>query len=79
MMSLLTGRAITWASAIWEKGGEPISSFERFLTMFHQVFDHRSSGRQVGIQLMALRQGEQSMVDFTFVRSQLKVDGMIRN
>lgn len=54
MLMLLTGKAITWVSAIWEKGGEPISNFDYFLSMFKKVFDHTPEERDGGDRLMSL-------------------------
>lgn len=66
MMSLLTGRAIAWVSTVWEQGGEPTSKFDRFLAMFRQVFDHAPTPaeREIGDQLLVLKQGSRSMVDY---------------
>lgn len=33
-MELLTGKDLTWMTAVWERGGEPISSYEQFTGLF---------------------------------------------
>lgn len=64
MLTYLTGKALTWVTTTWEKGGEPVASFDRFLTMFRGVFDDAPEGREVRDRLMSLTQGQQRMVEF---------------
>lgn len=56
MISLLTGKALTWATAIWDKGGELVSSKECFVSLFRQVFDHAPEGKEVGDLLISSKQ-----------------------
>lgn len=58
MMGLLPGKALTWATVIWEKGGEPMTSYECF-SMFRRIFDHVREGKEVGDRLMSIQQGNQ--------------------
>lgn len=46
--SLLPGKALTWATAVWEKGGESVSSYKCFVSLFCRVFDHAPEGKEVG-------------------------------
>lgn len=36
------------AIAMWEKGHEPLSSYECFFTLFCKVFDHASDEKEAG-------------------------------
>lgn len=53
--------------AIWQKGGEPDTSFDHFLAMFQRVFNHVPEGEEVGKRLMSLTEGQQSMVEFALI------------
>ena len=64
VITLLRGRALQWASAIWSRGGELTRSFTDFTNHFREVFDHPAEGRSAGDQLLALRQGSQSAADY---------------
>lgn len=48
IISLLTGKALTWATAVWEKIGETVSSYEHFIAIFRRIFDHAPEGKAVG-------------------------------
>lgn len=52
---LLEGKALCWATAVWEAEDETFSSFERFLGLFHQVFEHCPEG-EASEQLLTLSQ-----------------------
>lgn len=52
MLTILTGKALTWASAIWD----------RFLSMLKRVFDYAQEGTYD--RLMSLSQGRQRVVEF---------------
>ncbi len=62
--SLLTGRALDWATAMWE--GERLSfpSFDHFLQCFREVFEHSAGEKEAGEQLLALRQGRSTAADY---------------
>ncbi len=51
--SLLTGRALDWATAMWEGGNMAFPSFRNFMQQFQEVFDHAVDGKEVGEQLLA--------------------------
>ena len=44
VISLLTGRALEWATAIWERGEEELDSYEWFMALFKCIFDHPVEG-----------------------------------
>ncbi len=62
--SLLTGRALDWATAVWEGGNMAFPSFRNFMRQFREVFEHAVDGKEVGEQLLALRQGSSTAADF---------------
>ncbi len=63
-MSLLTGRALDWASAVWESDVCIQSSFERFISQLHEVFEYPEGGQDISDQLMDLKQGNRTAADF---------------
>lgn len=65
MIDLLMGKAFTWATAICDKGGEPVCSYECFLSLFHRVFDHAPEGKEVGDLLTSFKQGLCWVVEYT--------------
>ena len=46
LLSLLTGKAMDWATAIWTADSTELGSETHFHTVFKEVFDHSPSGRQ---------------------------------
>ncbi len=62
--SLLTGRALEWATAVWSDERTVFPSFTRFLQRFREVFEHPAGGKEVGEQLLALRQGRSTAADY---------------
>ncbi len=62
--SLLTGRALEWATAIWEDDHAAFPSFASFTQSFKEVFEHPAGGEEVGEQLLSLRQGGDSAADY---------------
>ncbi len=61
--SLLTGQALEWATAIWEDDHATFPSFASF-TQNKEVFEHPAGGKEVGEQLLSLRQGGGSAADY---------------
>ncbi|KAI4874420.1 hypothetical protein NFI96_032055 [Prochilodus magdalenae] len=63
VLSLLTGKALQWAIAVWGAQSENSQTFSSFQQSFEEVFDHFASGKDPGKQLLLLRQGSASAVD----------------
>ncbi|KAI2650571.1 Transposon Tf2-9 polyprotein [Labeo rohita] len=63
--SLLTGKALDWATAVWGTDGSVFPTFNYFLQRFREVFDHPSGGKNAGEQLLALSQGSSTAAEFT--------------
>ncbi|KAK3518632.1 hypothetical protein QTP70_006074 [Hemibagrus guttatus] len=64
LLSLLTSRALEWASAIWFADPQIRSSFSYFAGMIWEVFEYPAGGKDISIQLMELRQGSDSVADY---------------
>lgn len=48
LISLLSDKALSWETAVWEQGGEPQTSYQHFITLFRCVFDHAPKGKDIG-------------------------------
>ncbi|KAK3539668.1 hypothetical protein QTP70_011124 [Hemibagrus guttatus] len=64
LLSLLTSRALEWASAIWDADPQIRSSFSYFAGMIREVFEYPAGGKDISIQLMELCQGSGSAADY---------------
>ncbi|KAL7841399.1 hypothetical protein SRHO_G00250900 [Serrasalmus rhombeus] len=64
VISLLTGRAKEWATALWTINSEILQSESRFLSQFKAVFAHSPTGKEVGSQICDLKQGTRSAADY---------------
>lgn len=49
-ISLLTGKAIKWATVVWEKGHKLTTLYKNFIELFHRMFNHSPEGAEVGKQ-----------------------------
>ncbi|KAK3514953.1 hypothetical protein QTP86_005045, partial [Hemibagrus guttatus] len=64
VMSLLTGRALEWASAVWDADPQIRASFAYFSGMIREVFEYPAGGKDISVQLMELRQGSDTAADY---------------
>ncbi|KAK3562867.1 hypothetical protein QTP86_011108 [Hemibagrus guttatus] len=64
LLSLLSGRALEWASAVWDADPQVRSSFSSFAGMIREVFEHPAGGKDISVQLMELRQGSEAAADY---------------
>ncbi len=62
--SLLTGKALEWATAVWRGDGSTFPSFQVFLQNFKEVFDHLAGGKSAGEQLLMLNQGRRAAAEY---------------
>lgn len=60
----LTRTAYLWEAEEWEQQTPACSSFQAFAAELRQVFGCRSSGDAATGELLTLRQGQQSVMDF---------------
>uniref|UniRef100_A0A3Q1FXS7 Retrotransposon gag domain-containing protein n=1 Tax=Acanthochromis polyacanthus TaxID=80966 RepID=A0A3Q1FXS7_9TELE len=63
-LSLLTGAALRWGSAVWQRNGLACSSYAAFTEEMRQVFDHPLQGAAAKKGLGALTQGGQSVAEY---------------
>ncbi len=63
--SLLWGRALEWATAVWEGSSLSFPPLNEFLRQFREIFEHSVSGEDAGEQLLALRQGKDTAADYS--------------
>ncbi|MGL5840211.1 MAG: hypothetical protein ACRCYK_00025, partial [Aeromonas hydrophila] len=64
LLSLLSSRALEWATAVWDADPQVRSSFSYFAGMIRKVFEHPASGKDISVQLMELRQGSEAAADY---------------
>ncbi|XP_062418964.1 uncharacterized protein LOC134131237 [Pungitius pungitius] len=64
VISLLTGRALDWATALWSAGAPELLSEQHFQAQFKEVFDHPITGKTTGDLLCEIRQGSQTVSDY---------------
>ncbi|KAL0173541.1 hypothetical protein M9458_029509, partial [Cirrhinus mrigala] len=62
--SLLTGKALDWATAVWDLNRPSFPSFKEFLRRFKEVFDYPEGGEGAGEQILMLRQGKNTAAEF---------------
>ncbi|KAL0195002.1 hypothetical protein M9458_008574, partial [Cirrhinus mrigala] len=62
--SLLTGKALDWATAVWNLGQSTYPSFATFLQSFKEVFQPSPESSEAGEQIVALKQGRRTAVDY---------------
>ncbi|KAL0203584.1 hypothetical protein M9458_001602 [Cirrhinus mrigala] len=65
VLTLLTGRAALWGTAVWENQDPCCASFSTLSAEMKRVFDRAASGREAARTLMDLRQGERSVSDYS--------------
>ncbi|KAK3531752.1 hypothetical protein QTP70_027277 [Hemibagrus guttatus] len=63
-LSLLLGRALDWASAVWDADPQIRTSFTYFAGMIWEVFEYPAGGKDISLQLMELHQGSDSAADY---------------
>ncbi|KAL0196887.1 hypothetical protein M9458_005427, partial [Cirrhinus mrigala] len=62
--SLLTGKALEWATAVWDLGQSTYPTFANFLVSFKEVFQPAPEGSEAGEQIMVLRQGRRTAAEY---------------
>ncbi|KAK3507047.1 hypothetical protein QTP70_002438 [Hemibagrus guttatus] len=64
LLSLLTGKALEWASAVWDANPLIRASYSHFEKGICEVFEHPAGGEDISVQLMEIRQGSESAADY---------------
>ncbi len=65
LISLLNGKALIWARAVWNANSAIIDSYTAFTNHFKEVFGSDTGELSVSDQLLRLRQGSSSTSDYT--------------
>lgn len=74
LISHLTGRAETWATAEWIKRSSICESYPRFWQIFSKIFQTASPGWEAAHSLMSLHQGHHSVTDYAIKFCTLAAD-----
>ncbi|KAK3542197.1 hypothetical protein QTP86_017593 [Hemibagrus guttatus] len=64
LLSLLMGKALEWASAVWDADPLIRASYSHFEEGIREVFEHPSGGKDISVQLMEICQGSESATDY---------------
>ncbi|KAL0151606.1 hypothetical protein M9458_053089 [Cirrhinus mrigala] len=62
--SLLTGKALKWATALWEGQQMTFPTYRHFLRKFKEVFDHGEDGKEAEEEMLTLRQWSSTAADY---------------
>ncbi|KAL0153251.1 hypothetical protein M9458_051426 [Cirrhinus mrigala] len=65
LISLLTGKALQWAKAIWNSDNPIIHSYEQFTSHFSEVFSTTTDQLSTSDQLFRLQQGNSTIHQYT--------------
>ncbi len=65
IITLLSGRAASWGTTVWEQRLPCCASFRSFSEELKKVFDHAASGREAARLLAELRQGDRTVTDYS--------------
>lgn len=61
--------------ALWSGGQLTSITYDAFVTLFREVFEHPAGGKDPGELLLALRQGNSTAADYTLSFRTLKPPG----
>lgn len=64
MLLLLTGKALDWASAVWDSDPQVKTLANYFANLLIEFFEYPAGGKDISVQLLELRQGSDTVVDF---------------
>ncbi|KAL0179864.1 hypothetical protein M9458_025306 [Cirrhinus mrigala] len=64
LMTLLTGRVLDWASAVWDADPQLKKSVEYFLLQIQEVFEYPAGGRDISTQLIHAKQGNRTAAEY---------------
>ncbi|XP_055015782.1 uncharacterized protein LOC129410863 [Boleophthalmus pectinirostris] len=64
LISLLTGRAAQWATAVWESDSTLCQSCVNFTSEMRKIFDHPLKGKEAAKRLLSLSQGSSSVAQY---------------
>lgn len=65
VITLSSGQAALWGTAVWEQGDQCLESFQTFSNELRKVFDRAVSGREAARVLVELRQHNRWVADYS--------------
>ncbi|XDV31031.1 hypothetical protein PO909_033808 [Leuciscus waleckii] len=65
VLTLLTGRAALWGTAVWENKDQCCASFHALAAEMRRVFDRAVAGKEAARRLADLKQGDCSVADYS--------------
>ncbi len=74
VITLLSGRAASWGTIVWEQRLPCCVSFRSFFEEIKKVFDRAASGREAARLLVELRQGYRTVTDYSIEFRTLAVE-----
>lgn len=63
-MTLLTGRALDWASAVWDTDPQLKASTDYLLQQISEVFEYPPGDKDISTQLLHITQGNRTAADY---------------
>ncbi len=64
LMTLLTGKAIDWAAAVWDTDPRLRTSLDYFIQQLREVFEYPAGGKSVTTQILHTTQGTRTAADY---------------
>lgn len=64
IITLLTGKALDWATALWEQQSPLTENSEQFIEEMRKVFHHPTGGEDIDHRLLQISQGTRSVAEF---------------
>ncbi|XDV19520.1 hypothetical protein PO909_024978 [Leuciscus waleckii] len=64
LMTLLTGRAIDWAAAVWDSDSPFRYSVDYFIQQLREVFEYPAGGKDVSTQIINITQGNRTAAEY---------------
>uniref|UniRef100_A0AAQ4QJP3 CCHC-type domain-containing protein n=3 Tax=Gasterosteus aculeatus aculeatus TaxID=481459 RepID=A0AAQ4QJP3_GASAC len=74
VIGLLRGKALEWASAIWEQRDPCTTAYQEFTAELRRLFDHPTRGKDAAKRLFAVRQGNRSVAEYVIEFRTLAVE-----
>lgn len=67
MMTLLTGKSIDWAVAVWDMDVRFRASFDYFVQQLQEVFEYPAGGKNISMQILQMSQGNRTAADYAIM------------
>ena len=74
IITQLTGRARSWATATWHAGRSCLRTSGKFMAEIQRIFDRSATGLEAGRDLLRLRQGQKTVSDYSIDFQTLATD-----